>query len=537
MPRLNLDGMTPEQIVSLAKRSKAAVVARAREDFNAFVSYTLRDEETGKRVKQAWLHRKWNVLRRKHGRLVIMSHVEAGKTQQLSVALALFTLGRNPRARIAILSNTQDQAKKIVATIKSYIEKSEALREVFPELKPGAKWAENLITVERQGSIKEPSIQAFGATGKITGARLDLVIVDDVHGEDNVRTRDQRDKVHQWFYSTPMSRLSPKGRVVVIGNAWHPDDLLHRLEREGWPTYRFPVLVDETLQQAFPEDELELGAPTWPERWPLRRIDLLRTGGEGHPAIPPTEFARAYLCISRDDHDARFKQAWMDQAKRRGEVSGFHQFVLSTRDLLAEEYDPEELASVTKDIFDQMMAPMRGDGAIRLYTGVDLSTGEARDSTVLFTICAYPNGDRRVLNIESGRWQIDEIIARILGCYQRFGSIMMVENVGTQQWLMQLLTKHTAIPVLPMTTGKNKADPIFGVESLAAELANGKWIVPSKHNHAPDEAEAWIEEMLFYNPKNHTGDRLMASWFARTAAERAERGVDHQPRVGVTFIG
>jgi hypothetical protein len=141
-----------------------------------------------------------------------------------------------------------------------------------------------------------------------------------------------------------------------------------------------------------------------------------------------------------------------------------------------------------------------------------------------------------VLSIETGRWQIDEIVARIIGCYQRFGSIFMVENVGTQQWLMQLLVKHTAIPVYPITTGRSKADPIFGVESLAAELANGKWIIPSKNNFAPDEAEAWIEEMLYYNPKQHTGDRLMAAWFARTGAERAERGGGGN-KIGVTVIG
>lgn len=532
----DLSGLTEEQIISLAQRGKAAVIARARVDFNAFVAYVLRDEETGKRIKQAWLHRKWNKLRKKHKRLVIFSHVEAGKTQQLVIALALFLLGRNPRTRIAIASNTQEQSKKIVATIKRYIEKSPELKAVFPDLEPGDKWAESLITVKREGAIKEPSVQAYGSTGKITGARLDYVLLDDIHGEDNVRTKDQRDKVHQWFYSTPMSRLGSDARVILVGNAWHPDDLLHRLEREGWPTYRFPVIVNEDLAAAFPEDKLQIGEPTWPERWPLERIEELRKGNAEQPAIPPTEFARAYLCVARDDHDARFKQAWMDQAKRRGEVSGFHQFVHSTRELLAEEFDPTELPSATQDIFAAMLSPMQAGGAVRLYTGVDLSTGDAKDMTVLFTICAYANGDRRLLNIESGRWQIDEIIARIIGCYQRFGSMMMVENVGTQQWLAQLLTKFTAIPIQPITTGRNKADPIFGVESLAAELANGKWIIPAKHGHAPDEAEAWIEEMLYYNPKQHTGDRLMAAWFARTGAERSERGGGGSS-IGVTVIG
>lgn len=533
---LDLTKLSDEKAVDLATRMKAAVVTQARTDFDTFVAYVLKDEETGKPIKQAWLHKKWNQLREKHKRLVLLSHVEAGKTQQLSVALSLFILGQNPRARIAIVSNIQEQAKKIVSTIKSYIEKSRHLHEVFPDLQPGRKWAESLIEVKREGSIKEPSVQAFGANGKITGARLDWVIVDDVHGEDNVSTKEQRDKLHRWFYSTPMSRLGQHSRVILVGNAWHPDDLLHRLEREGWPTYRFPVVVTEELARQFPDDGLKPGAPTWPARWPLSRIETLRKGTPEQPAIPPIEFARAYLCVSRDDHDARFKQAWMDRAKRRGEVSEIHDFTTSLRDLLEEEFDSEEISTAVDELFSSMLQTSVGGHAVRLYTGVDLSTGEAQDLTVLFTIAAYPNGDRRVLNIESGRWQIDEILARISGCYQRYGSIFMVENVGTQQWLAQLLIKYTAIPMFPITTGRSKADPIFGVESLAAELANGKWIIPSKHNHAPDEAEAWIEDMLYYNPKGHTGDRLMAAWFARTGAERSERG-GGVPSVGVQVIG
>lgn len=463
------------------------------------------------------------------------THIVSHNTQQLSVALALFTLGRNPRTRIAIISNTQDQSKKIVATIKGYIEKSQALNAVFPDLVPGDKWAEAVITVKREGSIKEPSIQAFGATGKITGARIDLVIVDDIHGEDNVSTKDQRDKIHRWFYSTPMSRLTRKAQVIIVGNAWHPDDMLHRLEHEGWPTYRFPVIVTDELAAKFPKDNLVVGEPTWRERWPQGRIDELRTGTPEQPPIPPIEFARAYMCVARDDHDARFKQAWMDRAKARGEKSSIHQFSHSLRDLLLEEeYTEEEATTEVDDIFLGMMEASP-DTTVRLYTGVDLSTGEAKDLSVLFTIMVYPNGDRRVLNIESGRWQIDEIVARVIGCYKRFGSIMMVENNNTQQWLAQLLIKYTSIPLHPITTGRQKADPIFGVESLAAELANGKWIIPAKNGHAPDEAEAWIEEMLYYNPKQHTGDRLMAAWFARTGAERAERS--NPGRVGVTICG
>ncbi len=46
---------------------------------------------------------------------------------------------------------------------------------------------------------------------------------------------------------------------------------------------------------------------------------------------------------------------------------------------------------------------------------------------------------------------------------------------------------------------------------------------------------AWISELLFYNPTEHTGDRLMASWFALSAARFDERR--SEASVGVRVFG
>jgi hypothetical protein len=42
------------------------------------------------------------------------------------------------------------------------------------------------------------------------------------------------------------------------------------------------------------------------------------------------------------------------------------------------------------------------------------------------------------------------------------------------------------------------------------------------------QIQEWIDEMLYYQPSAHTGDRLMACWMAREAARqvrpKAQRG-------------
>jgi hypothetical protein len=101
---------------------------------------------------------------------------------------------------------------------------------------------------------------------------------------------------------------------------------------------------------------------------------------------------------------------------------------------------------------------------------------------------------------------------------------------NSQEFLLQWTKQTAAIPIVPFTTGRNKAHPEFGVESLAVEMSNGQWIIPNDNGVCNPEVQHWIDEMLFYQPSIHTGDRLMASYFAREGIRlgapppRAERG-------------
>jgi hypothetical protein len=161
------------------------------------------------------------------------------------------------------------------------------------------------------------------------------------------------------------------------------------------------------------------------------------------------------------------------------------------------------------------------------YTGVDLGTRDTKksDLTVLFTICIHPDGSREVLNIEAGRWTSPDIMAKIADVHARYKSMVLIEDAAAQDYIRQHLVRYTAIPVFPFHTDGKKWDPILGVEGLAVEMFNSKWIIPSQGGRTAPEIEAWISEMLFYNPEGHTGDRLMASWFAREGARRFGRTV------------
>lgn len=164
----------------------------------------------------------------------------------------------------------------------------------------------------------------------------------------------------------------------------------------------------------------------------------------------------------------------------------------------------------------------------RIVTGVDLGTRESKksDRTVLFTIAVHPDQTREVLEVVSGQWEAPEIIRRIIDAHTRWKSVVVVESNSAQDFIRQFLLTKRAIPIWPFQTGKNKHSEEWGVESLAVEMANAKWLIPARGgNPATPEMQAWLREMLFYDPNGHTGDRLMASWFAREGARmRANKG-------------
>jgi hypothetical protein len=481
---MNSTTQVASDVIRRAQIVRTARIRLAREDGAVFNRFVLKDEQTGGAISPAPMQDAWHDLADENARVVFMAHVESGKTQQLSVGRVLWTLGRNPNARCVVVSNTAGQASKIVRSIADYIEKSRELKEVFPKLRksPSGSWNQSALTVTRMGAPKDPSVVATGVHGSIVGARIDLLILDDLLDYENTRTQAQRDDLWDWIHSTLLGRLTEHSRVIVVGNVYHRDDFLHRFEKNPvWSTHRFPVISPG-------------GAPSWPSRWSLERISQKRD------ELGPLEFARQMLCQARDDAEARFKREWIEVCLRRGNGRQLQQ---------------------------ALVAIPPGCG---VYTGVDLAIQQhsGADLTVFFTILVHPNGDREVLNLESGRMAGPDIVQKIREIHHRYQGIVFVENNAAQDFILQFTRYGSAVPVRPFTTGRNKAHPEFGVESMAAEMAGGKWIIPNFNGKMHPEIDAWVNEMLYYDPRSHTGDRLMASWFAREAARqgtiRAESG-------------
>ena len=222
----------PKTLVATREQARRMRAIVAREDVNEFIEFVMRDEATGAPLVQAPVHETFQELASVYPRLIIWSYLEAGKTGQLAIGRTLWALGKNPNLRVVIISRTSSQARKILRSIKQYIEKSEELRLVFPNLRPGtAKWNDQEIIVQRSTMSKDPSVQVYGVgVGSLQGARIDLAILDDVLTHENTRTPELRQATFDWYLASVAGRINPDGgQVIFVGNAFHPDDMMHLL--------------------------------------------------------------------------------------------------------------------------------------------------------------------------------------------------------------------------------------------------------------------------------------------------------------------
>lgn len=466
-----------DEAVEVLSDHQAMSIALARTDPNEFCEFVLRDEETQAHVLQEPTHQAMQDAITANDRLVIHCHIESGKTTSVGVGRVLFEIGKNPNLRCAFVSKTAHAAAKVSSTVRRYIEQSDELHAVFPDLLPGAKWTDSALTVKRASFARDYSLCAIGVGSQVLGSRLDFVVLDDVLSMEATHSEMAREQIAQWYSANIGGRLTANARIVMMGTAWHEDDLLHRQLRRGWAHVHIPVKTDD-------------GRLTMPARWTQERIDKwIRDNG-------PLEASRQLFVRAIDDATRRFQKGWIDKCLKRGE---------GRPAIYALRHIP---------------------GGCRVYTGVDLGTSEktSSDRTVLFTGLVYPNGDREVLNIESGQWTGPTIIEKIKDVHRRYGGIVLVESNAAQVFIKQFVAKGSALPVMEFNTGKNKLDEHFGLESMGVEFYNEKWIIPSRGGiGANDEINAWISEMLNYTPSTHTGDRLMAAWFFRQGANMRVR--------------
>lgn len=526
---------TDDELIAQALMARAL---EARHDPIKYFNFVMREERTNEPVVCAphqkvllnfALHAK--DYRGNKGRAVIILPIEHAKTFSMS-ELCLFMLQDDLSLRGGIISALESQSQKVLGTVRAYIEHSAEAKLVRPELRPspldGAPWTQTKLLVDRptRGQFgKDYSLQAFGIEGEgYTGSRMDWMLCDDLLTDENVATLDQRDKMSMKFQKTVYGRLTPGGHIMVCNSAKHPDDLLHRLEKMGWPTIRMDAygyvyitntdfgcdgeLCAEDLVAEEPGSSVTVLASVaretdperktlFPERFPRSRLDALND-----PSVMlPLVFAQNYLSVCRDDGSAMCKQEYVDTCLEQAIKYG--------------------VASFTSAY----------SGPNMTFTGVDLavSPNEGSDFVAFVTFEVRPDlrNMRVLLDVDIGKWSGPDIVRKILSKAKAYNSIVTVENNASQDFVLQFAREmDVSVPLKAHTTGRVKGHPEYGVPGFFVEMAGGGWAFPcDKRRRVHKHLQKLIDECLFYAPSHHTGDALMATYFARDTARKFGAGL------------
>lgn len=466
--------------------------------------------------------------------IVVAFARDHGKSTHLSVAFPLWEVARNHNVRILMVSASAQVSESFMTEIVGNIERNEkykrwatvidpTLKGVRPQFKgsrkANEKWSGNSIIIDREDlNLKDPTINAVGLFGSILSKRADVIILDDLVNQINSMTEGQREKVIDWFYTTILPVLVPGGRVMYLGNTWHQDDLVARLMKDPMFDYRkrrsaiisepvnkqlweqwATLIMDEmytveerrkNAEDFYQENKLamEEGIQVlWPERYEYKQLYLKRLAN-------PYAFARMYECDPSNRPNQKIRDEWIEAALKKGSR------------------------------FKLQRTPHEGIIVAISCSGLDLaiSEEESSDDTALLTLdkVAYDNGDIKkgdyiLRNIIRGKFSPNEVRMMVKDHHQTDQPQgIRVETVGYQEAIKRDLDEM-GVPVTGYHTGGEKNDPDVGVNSLAILLELGKLILPydNKDSSTIKLVSQLCNEMRAY-PDGHTGDSLMALWFA-----------------------
>lgn len=436
-------------------------------------------------------------------KMMLLAPRNHSKTTVFSVAYPLWRIVKNCNVRIVLVSNASSQAESFLRQISTTLERDDRIQKVFGQIVPTMpdRWNANEIIVNRTDlRLKDPTVSTVGTGGAILSKRADLVICDDILNPQNTKTDAQRIQTKTWFYEVLNPVLEPNtGQMLVVGTAWHLEDLYHFLMRN--PSYdirlKYDAIVNEEERKVLWEDRF-----SWKELMDMK-VDM-----------GVDSFNKAYRNLILTDENSLFKPEAIEQAKMYGRARTIKRFQYSL------DYSNWDL------------------GALKVSMGVDLaiSQSEKADLTALSVIGETKTGAKIPLWLEEKRMSFAETQNKIIDLSRRYNpDIIVVETNGYQEALRRDLAQRTSLPIVGYSTGGEKFDPEVGVASISVEFENKKWILPypdsvtneNDSNYSPYTVEM-IDKLcsgfMSFEKGSHTKDIVMATWFANGGLRKLSFG-------------
>lgn len=441
-------------------------------------------------------------------KLLILAPRDHGKSY-LSVIHTLRSLCLDRNKKILWVSASTSQAEKRVKMCRGFFE-SQRIVEDFAAEKPffgkDSKSIATQIYLSREVNTIDPSIEAVGIGGSITGAHVDIIIMDDCEDNNTCFSASGRQKNREWFSGTLAPMLSRGGILICLGTRKHYDDIYAYFLKD--PTFtvvhdkaiieepekvNFVKEIDTQGRERIIDVEVIGGKCLWPEKRPLSLLVMERNSAGS------LMFTREFQNEVQDDSATLFKSSWLQDAKEKGrDLSyGYIPGYLSSESTICQGWDLSLLVDEK--------AAKKGD----------------TDYTVGMTILKDNQGNRYIIGLYRNRGitpkQLvsDVTIEYMKFCRDGFG----VKKIGVEKntfGALHLLNlqESTDLPFKPIQTTQNtKAQAI---PALASLFENGKVYLPYKNKEDQALTDILIQELYEFGKAKHD-DTVMAMIHCETA--------------------
>lgn len=160
-------------------------------------------------------------------RLVLIPR-DSLKSTFISSGYALWRMIKNPNERILIDSESRDLSRAILKNIKGIIDNCELIKVLWGDLNgadKGLTWNQDSIriTTRKDYKSKEDTVETSGIDVSITGRHFTTIIMDDLHSERNITSKEMIEKVKEHI-QLMMPLLEPEGELIIVGTRWLDDD-------------------------------------------------------------------------------------------------------------------------------------------------------------------------------------------------------------------------------------------------------------------------------------------------------------------------
>lgn len=214
-------------------------------------------------------------------KLIISMPPQEGKSVRVSHRFPEWLLEHDPDLRIAIVSYTDEMARRHGGEIKLDVEFFDGTNSPIDldiQLRQDSRAAGRWNIKGHKGSV-----YCVGIRGSLTGKPVDILIIDDpIKNLQEAHSAAYRQVLKDFWQAVAIPRMSPTTKVVIIQTRWHEDDLAGWLQvnepgqwrvmnipaqAEGWddPLSRSPGVFMESARgnRNWPKIRRNVGSYIW----------------------------------------------------------------------------------------------------------------------------------------------------------------------------------------------------------------------------------------------------------------------------------